>query len=42
MANNLSQSLQTATLSACGGQQIVKTTLTIYQQMRTDKCFDLF
>ena len=42
MADNLSRSLQTATLSACGGQQIVKATLTTYQRMRSDECFDLF
>ncbi len=42
MADNLSRSLQAATLSACGGQQLVKTTLATFQAIRTDECFSLF
>ena len=42
MADNLSRSLQSATISACEGQQIVKTTLAIYATIRTDEYFDLF
>ena len=34
--------LQATKLSACGGQQIVNTTLATYQNMRTDECFSHF
>ena len=39
MADNLSRSLQAATLSACEGQQVAKTTLATFQAIRTDECF---
>lgn len=42
MADNLSQSLQAAILSACEGQQVVRTTLATFQAIRTDECFYLF
>ena len=42
MADNLSRSLQTATMSACEGQQLVKTTLATYAMIGTDECFALF
>ena len=42
MADNLSRSLQSATMSACEGQQIVKTTLATYATIRTDERLDLF
>ena len=42
MADNLSRSLQAATLSACEGQQVVRTTLATFQAIQTDECFYLF
>ena len=42
MADSLSRSLQAATLSACEGQQVVRTTLATFQAIRTDECFYLF
>ena len=41
MVDNLSWSLQTATMSACKGQQVVKTTLATYATIWTDQCFNI-
>ena len=42
IADNLSRSLQSSTLSACEGQEIVKSSLTTLQSIRCDQHFDLF
>ena len=41
MVDNLSRALQSATMSACEGQGIVRTVQSL-QSIRTDKNFDLF
>ena len=42
MVDNLSRALQSATMSACEGQGIVRRTVQSLQLIRTDKNFDLF
>jgi hypothetical protein len=42
IVDNLSRSLQTKTISACEGQKLVSKTLTTFESMRSDECFDLF
>ena len=42
IADNLSRSLQASTLSACEGQEIVKSSLTTLRSIRCDEHFDLF
>lgn len=42
MVDNLSRSLQAATISACEGQGIVKKTVQSLQSIRNDEAYDLF
>ena len=42
MVDNLSRALQSATMSACEGQGIVRRTVQSLQSIRTDENFDLF